>query len=112
MSSSLNVFNSQQLNFINGRRLTSNQVLTQQPINTESLQLDKLTFSDVVGNLETTNQKLKISVVEEKPDEPSLYDQYFSSFIDNMEGTKEEKKQLQGYIKEAIARDLKGLRSY
>lgn len=71
--------------------------------NASSITLDKLTLSNVIGNVTTSNQKIKVTEVKGKEQQNSDYEQYFSSFFENLEGvSEEEKNQLSELVKAAL----------
>ncbi|QPA31116.1 hypothetical protein [Thermaerobacillus caldiproteolyticus] len=97
-------FNYHTLNFKNVQRIPLNQTALSVKIkNASSITLDKLTLSDVIGNVTTSNQRIKVTEVKGEEQQNSDYDQYFSSFFENLEGvSEEEKNQLSGLVKAAL----------
>ncbi|SDK34642.1 hypothetical protein [Sediminibacillus albus] len=109
MSKLTNVFNSQQINVNQTNRNIPRQLSNGESVNNSSnIKLDKLLLSDVVGA--EINQSSKLEVTEIK-DENSVrlesdYNQYYSSFVEELEGvSEEEKNQLSELIKKAITRN-------
>ncbi|SDM70936.1 hypothetical protein [Sediminibacillus halophilus] len=110
MSGLTNVSNGQQhinVNHIN--RSTPRQISNGTSLhNYSNMKLDKLLLSDVVGEAINQSSKLEVTVLKDESlgKSESDYDDYFSSFVEDLEGVSEEEKdQLSGLIKKAITRN-------
>ncbi|UOQ87091.1 hypothetical protein [Gracilibacillus salinarum] len=103
----INTFNNQSLHLNNSLRIESNQTTREDIKNSASIKLDKLTLSDVVGEMrKDADLRLKVTEMKEKEQNDSDYDKYYSSFLGKLEGVPEEdKNQLTELIKTALKRN-------
>ncbi|QTM98347.1 hypothetical protein ERJ70_02860 [Sediminibacillus dalangtanensis] len=109
MSGLTNVSNSQHINLNHTNRSTPRQISNGESLhNYSNMKLDKLFLSDVVGEAINQSSKLEVTEIKDKTSvrSESDYNDYFSSFVEELEGiSEEEKNQLSELIKKAITRN-------